>query len=582
MQHYRPLRRSALLALSLLSACAAAEPSGAATERRPHHGMPDSNVGGGAAALLAGRFAAVSADLNRAADAFLKALSLDSANADLRRQTFVSCLLAGRPEAVELANEQPGDPVAQLVLGNADAKAGDWVSAERRFAGLPRQGVTQLLQPMLVAWAQLGQGKPEAALATLKPFAEADRFRAVYSFHSALIADLASRPGDAARLYHKAQADFGTLNLDLARAIASWQARQGHMAEAKQILADFGKAAPDFALAMPRLEAAIAVRDVRRPADGMAAAYLALAVALRQQDSADYPSLLLRMALDLRPDMTTARLLIGEIAEQNKRPEAALAALEPVADTDVLAPVVDLRRASLQDRLGNDGEALRIAAKVAVEMPERPEAWSLQGDVLRAKHRYAEAAAAYDKAIALLPQPLTAANWPLFYERGITLERSHQWPRAEADFLHALQLSPDQPFVLNYLAYSWTEMGNDLPRARQMIMKAAEARPNDGAILDSLGWVTLRQGEVAAGVKWLEKASELETEDATINGHLGDAYWAAGRKLEASYQWQRAITLNPDPEDLPKLQAKLREARAALGVPEPAPVPVPVAESASQ
>jgi Flp pilus assembly protein TadD len=119
--------------------------------------------------------------------------------------------------------------------------------------------------------------------------------------------------------------------------------------------------------------------------------------------------------------------------------------------------------------------------------------------------------------------------------------------------------------VLNYLGYSWTEQGVNLPQARRMIERAVELRPNDGAIIDSLGWVTFRQGETRKAVALLEKAVELTPSDSTVNLHLGDAYWAVGRKLEAQFQWRRALTLNPEPEDVPKLQSKLRESEQALG-----------------
>ena len=143
-------------------------------------------------------------------------------------------------------------------------------------------------------------------------------------------------------------------------------------------------------------------------------------------------------------------------------------------------------------------------------------------------------------------------------------ERSHQWPKAKADFEHALKLSPDQPFVLNYLGYSLADMGHDLTEARQMIQRAAERRPNDGAITDSLGWVMLRQGHSQEAVKTLERAAELEPEDSTINGHLGDAYAAVGRKTEALYQWRRALTFNPEPDDKAKLEAKLNTAHTGV------------------
>jgi Flp pilus assembly protein TadD len=180
--------------------------------------------------------------------------------------------------------------------------------------------------------------------------------------------------------------------------------------------------------------------------------------------------------------------------------------------------------------------------------------------------RFSDAVSAYDRAIARIPHP-GQNDWPLFYDRGIALERSKQWPKAEADFEFALQLAPDQPYVLNYLGYSWAEQGRNLSRAHQMIERALQLRPNDGSIIDSLGWVQLRQGETSNAVQQLEHAVELDPEDSTINGHLGDAYWAAGRKLEAEFQWRRALTLNPDPAEIPSLQSKLHEAEASISTP---------------
>jgi Flp pilus assembly protein TadD len=222
---------------------------------------------------------------------------------------------------------------------------------------------------------------------------------------------------------------------------------------------------------------------------------------------------------------------------------------------------VQLRRAALTEQLGNTDDALRQLDQLARLYPDRPEPLTLKADILRSKRRFADAVTAYDEAVARIPHP-TDANWPLFYDRGIALDRAHQWPRAEADFLHALELSPDQPYVLNYLGYSWTEQGRNLARAKQMIERAVQERPNDGSIVDSLGWVALRQGDVPAAVHQLERAVELDSEDATVNGHLGDAYWAAGRKLEAQFQWRRALNLNPEPDDVPKLEAKLRDGSA--------------------
>jgi Flp pilus assembly protein TadD len=239
----------------------------------------------------------------------------------------------------------------------------------------------------------------------------------------------------------------------------------------------------------------------------------------------------------------------------------ALRMLNEVPPTDPVIAIVRLRRVALVDRLGRSDDAMRDLERMAQDYPDSPLPDEQRGDLLRIKQRFPDAVVAYDKAIARISHP-AAPDWILFYDRGVAEERSHQWQKAETDFHHALELSPDQPFVLNYLGYSWADMGHHLPEARQMIQRAAERRPNDGAITDSLGWVMFRQGDAKGAVTTLEHAVELEPEDSTINGHLGDAYWAAGRKIEAQYQWRRALTLNPAPEDAAKLEAKLNTGRA--------------------
>jgi Flp pilus assembly protein TadD len=231
--------------------------------------------------------------------------------------------------------------------------------------------------------------------------------------------------------------------------------------------------------------------------------------------------------------------------------------LAAVGNDDPLVAAVRLERADLAAQLGHNDEAMRELQRIEHDYPDSPVPAMREGDLLRGQQRFADAIVAYNRAIGRIRTP-QETDWLAFYDRGICYERARQWDKAEADFRHALSLAPDEPFVLNYLGYSWADMGKHLTEARAMIDKAVQRRPNDGAIVDSLGWVMLRQGEVADAVTTLERAVEMEPEDASINGHLGDAYWAAGRKLEAAYQWRRALTFNPEPDDVAKLEAKLQ------------------------
>jgi Flp pilus assembly protein TadD len=226
--------------------------------------------------------------------------------------------------------------------------------------------------------------------------------------------------------------------------------------------------------------------------------------------------------------------------------------------------MVQMRQARLLQRLDRGDEALRLLQDLAHAHADRPEPMALMGNILRIKRRFPDAVLAYDRAIALSGPP-QADHWPLYNDRGIALERSKQWDRAEADFLQALRFAPDQPYVLNYLGYSWAEQGRNLEQAKEMIERAVQQRPNDGAIVDSLGWVAMRMGDIPTAVRLLERATELEPGDATINGHLGDAYWEAGRRLEAIFQWRRALNLKPDPEEKLRIEGRLRPAEQLLG-----------------
>jgi tetratricopeptide (TPR) repeat protein len=505
---------------------------------------------------LAGRFAMSEGDPVTAANDLIKAAAQNPSDPELTLQAFIASLAAGRPETVKLARQLPDSQVAQLVLADVDVKAGRWSAAEQRFRALPRQGVTQLLQPLLVAWAQLGDGRVDSALSTLRPYVENPRFRGIFALNAAMIADLGNRPEEAARLYHVLETDMGEPNLRLAQILASWQARSGQPADAQKLLGSLPAVAPDLAIAMPGMLANVTKRVIPRPIDGIAEAYFTFAALLRAQDANDFSLIMLHLALELRPDFSAAKLLAADVLVNQRHSQVALRMLNDVSTSDPIYPVVQLRRATIVDRLGRSDEAMRDLEKLSRDYPESPLPDLQRGDILRIKQHFPDAITAYDKAIARA-NPSSPSDWIMYYNRGVAEERARQWQKAEADFHRALELSPDQPFVLNYLGYSWADMGHRLDKARQMIERAAERRPNDGAITDSLGWVMFRQGETQAAVKTLERAVEMEPEDSTINGHLGDAYAAAGRKIEAQYQWRRALTLNPAPDDAAKLEAKL-------------------------
>jgi tetratricopeptide (TPR) repeat protein len=550
MRLFRNARRAVLLTLSLLSACAAADPS-ASADRSPASWGSSGNY-------LAGRFALSHGDFELAAGDLLQALASDPNDQDLLQQTLIACVNAGRPEAVQLARRLPTSQIAQMLLANAAAKSGDWEEAVARFRAVPRDGVMQLLQPLLLAWASQGSGNTDQALATLRPYLDNPRYRAIVALHAAMIADLAGRASEAATFYQMAEAGLGDQSPRTAMILASWDARSGRLAEAEGILTRLATNVPEAAMTLPAMIGSVKKRPVGRALDGMAEAYATFAAALRAQETGDFAMVMARLALDVKPDSASARLMAAEIQISAKHYEAALTLLDTAAQTnDPIVPIIRLRRAAVLEQMKRTDEAIREVERIGRDYPDSPLPDIELGDLLREKHQFTEAIVAYDRVIARIQKP-TPGDWIVWYSRGIAYERTGQWTRAEADFNHALLLSPDQPSVLNYLGYAWADMGRNLDRAREMIQRAAARRPNDGAITDSLGWVLFRQGNVSEAARVLERAVGLEPEDPTITEHLGDAYWATGRRIEAQYQWRRALTLNPTPEDAAKLEAKIK------------------------
>jgi tetratricopeptide (TPR) repeat protein len=182
-----------------------------------------------------------------------------------------------------------------------------------------------------------------------------------------------------------------------------------------------------------------------------------------------------------------------------------------------------------------------VLERLAETDGDLPVVQSTLGDLMRQLGRFEEAVAAYDRALAAFDDD-EPGQWFLYYARAISQERQGNWAEAESDFRAALKLNPEQPQVLNYLGYSLVEKNKDLDEALDMIQRAVAASPDSGYIVDSLGWVLYRLGRYEEAVPHMEHAAELMAIDPVVNDHLGDVYWAVGRKLEAQFMWRRALS----------------------------------------
>lgn len=515
---------------------------------------------------LAGRHAQHEHDYGAAAEYFGRALVQDPNDYELVNKTFLFATSEGRmAEATRLAARinriDPGAPLPALTLVVAKLKAGDYAGAAAIADTLPTaDGVHRFVTPLIVAWTKVGQGQPEAAPAALAKLKEVQGFAPLVDFHEGLIADYEGHAADAEAAYQRVLQSATRSNWRTVETLGNLYERTARTDDARALYQRFISENPDsdmVVVALARLSSGEKppLRIVNA-ADGTAEALFDIASVLNQSETADLSLIYGRLAIELKPDFPLAQLLVGDILELQHRPVEALAIDRGVAAQSPYAWAARLRAASNLEALGRTDEAIAELRAMAAERPDRTQPLVQLGDIMRVKNRFPEAVAAYDQAIARIAKS-DARHWVLFYSRGIALERAGQWPRAEADLMHALELQPEQPLVLNYLGYSWVEKGVHLTEAMKMIERAVQLRPNDGYIIDSLGWAFYRLGNFSQASQHLEHAAELRPEDPTINDHLGDAYWQTGRVAEARTQWRRALQFGPEAAEIKTIETKL-------------------------
>ena len=199
-----------------------------------------------------------------------------------------------------------------------------------------------------------------------------------------------------------------------------------------------------------------------------------------------------------------------------------------------------------------------VDAAAAPSVSDQLQVLDALGSIQRSRKLFAEAVETYTQALGLIPN-IDRRHWAYFYARGTSQERLKNWSAAEGDLKKALELAPGEPLVLNYLGYSWIDQGLNLKEGMSLIEKAVALKPDDGYIVDSLGWAHFKLGNYREAVRYLERAVELKADDPILNDHLGDALWNAGREREARFQWDQALSLNPEPEDAAKIKTKLAD-----------------------
>ena len=517
---------------------------------------------------LSARLAQGEMDSGRAVNFYDVALSANPDNQALLHQTMLLMLAEGRiADAISLAQRRiarhSDAAMARLILASQAIRDNDLATARKHLSKTKRKKFMSLLQPLLLAWINSAGDRYGEALTALNHLRKREAFNPFRTYHSALISDFSGFDAAARESFEETLKGNAWRASRVSLNYGGFLSRQGQRDDALALFTKILERNPNnpvIGAALRKLRAGGTLRPpITTAAQGVAEAFLSAGYAFSGSRGVETARIYSQLALYLRPDLDPARMLLAEMFESEQRYKDAIDIYKEVRVSSPLHWSARIRIASNMSSLERVDETITLLRSMAAEKPKDTTALIIVAQILRARERFEETIATYNKVferINVQNDELQKHHWVLLYERGVAYERAKQWEAAEADFLKALELNPNEPRVLNYLGYSWIDRGVNLERARTMIEKAVSKRPEDGYVVDSLGWVFYRLGRYEEAVKYLERAVELRPQDPIINDHLGDAYWRAGRKLEARFQWNHAIDLGAEEKMIPDIRAK--------------------------
>lgn len=269
-------------------------------------------------------------------------------------------------------------------------------------------------------------------------------------------------------------------------------------------------------------------------------------------------------------------------------PDAAPRASSEVVETYRLAkdfPKAETESDAALKKYPNDRVVRSVHASLLADLGKTEQALAETRKLMDGKNDrevYINLAQIYDKAknFGEMGKMLDAAEKlsqsgedkeSVLFMRGAMYERMKNYQGAEAEFRKVLELNPDNASALNYLGYMLADRNIRLDEAQGFVSKALEKEPNNGAYLDSLGWVYYRQNKLPEAEAKLREALESMSRDPTVHDHLGDVYFREGKIREAISQWQNSLkeyqTSAPsdqDHADVAKIQKKLEDAKVRL------------------
>ena len=430
--------------------------------------------------------------------------------------------------------------LAKLLARDGDAAANGFLQLGRLLAGNPdKQANLRLVRTLAERHPELPQARLAVAQAAL---AANDEATALAETRRAA----AMRPGWEPAAIYEAQILQRRSSAEAAQSLHTFleqhpQSREARLAYARLLVTD-----RRYAEARVEFEKLLAAHP--GDADVLYAVSL-LAMQLKDYATAEAS---LRKLLDAGyRDPDSLRFMLGQAAEEQKKWDEAVRWYESIERGDQ-ALAARLRVAGVLGKQGRLDAARAYLRTLEAEGAERVQVLMAEAQLLRDADRHRDAYELLGKALKAQPeQP------ELLYDYALTAEKLERYDVLESSLRKLIKLKPDHAHAYNALGYSLADRNQRLPEARKLIERALELSPEDYYIIDSMGWVLYRMGDLKGAEQYLRRAY-LGRPDAEISAHLGEVLWAMGERVEAERVWQEALKSHPENELLHKTMKRLR------------------------
>lgn len=526
---------------------------------------------------LAARNAVINEDHAAASDFYTRILSQDQDNQQLINDAIYSFVLVGDLAQAIAALPQEGTRETQSTMARVLRVVDAFQREDFAEAGKLLKGEQRLMRPIaldvLGAWAAYGSGSKSRAYRLFDAAARNDESALVggeagiielVNYHISIARALEGDIEGAIASMVSGPQDPNFMEVYSSLAYAKYLTKNGEAERALDYLSEGAQNSenPVFLDLRERISSrrSDGLDVAETPKMAVAELFKQLSRDLKRRQTDSFPNLVealiyARFAEYLNPSDEDLILLIGEIQYGLGAYQEAIDAYETITKASSYFYFAQKGAASAFMSDEQYDAAERILKRLVEDFYSKYEPPSLLGDVYRAQEQFADAELAYAEALRR-----NSSAWYLHYHLAMVRERQDKWDLAEKDFRHALTLTENKgqkAYVQNYLGYSLIEKRRNLEEALDMISEAVEALPDNGYITDSLGWAYYRLGDYQNAVEPMERAVELISDDPIINDHLGDVYWKVGRLREARFQWRRALSFGPEPEEIDKIRRKL-------------------------